>query len=137
MEGLMAEEESAPHSALRDTYESNIGHCGQKIQDLLLHSTGKRADEKDLSDLTRSAAELGLQFGVQPSRMKLDRPGHKQVVEIGKGFVDCVDREINKGKTVEVDLFSSPGLTRIGDGRKDFEVEISLVPGQVYPLTNR
>src|SRR3569833_2004026 len=94
MEGLMAEEESAPHSALRDTYESNIGHCGQKIQDLLLHSTGKRADEKVLSDLSRSEAELGLLFGVQPSRMKLVRPGHFHVVEIGMGFVDCVDWDL-------------------------------------------
>jgi hypothetical protein len=87
-----------------------------------------------IQDVATLAASIGLQFGVQPSQLRLSIPNREQVIEIGDEFHDCMDGDADKGARVSVDLVVSPGLLRIGDGRRDLRTKVPIVPCDFYPL---
>ena len=129
---------SDAYPQLLDTYESNAAACGDEIWRVLGQVSGRPLNDKSrdsIAKLSRAGAELGLQFGVQPSHMQLIRPAHRETVEIGKNFVDCVDNVMRKGDRVQVDIYVSPGLTRVGNGKKDFHGSMVIVPCSVYPIS--
>ena len=135
MASVISSDSPDSHAYLLDMYESNITACADKVENLLSQVSERPLNDKSresIAKLSRLAAELGLQFGVQPSHMQLIRPPYGETVEIGKSFVDCVDGAMHKGAKIQVDIYVHPGLTRVGDGKKDFYGSVLLVPCSVY-----
>jgi hypothetical protein len=140
-ESLMAGilyDDSGASATLRAIFDNNIKACGDKITAVLsqaMQRTPSQTVAGLVQKLCRSAAELGLQFGVQPSRLVIFQPAFRQTVEIGKEVVDCVDADIHRGRKVKVGIVVTPGLRRVGDGKRDFQSDILLASCSIYPLS--
>jgi hypothetical protein len=122
---------------LLEQYNSNLQAAVNRITRVLSDVNSVILDDATVQDIKRAArmaSELGLQFGVQPSRLQLSRPEWRQVVVIGKEFHDCINADKSPGSKVGVDLVVCPGLNRIGDGKGDMSTRLCLLPCEVYPL---
>ena len=110
--------------------------AADRIVDVLSQLAGQPLDGETIKSVqlvSRLAAEMGLQIGVQPSKVFFVCPERHRVVEIGKQYHHCMDGDADKGRRVAVDLVVVPGLVRVGDGKRNLEVQVLLSPCEIYP----
>lgn len=89
--------------------------------------------EDEILKATHLAREISLQFGIHPARLQLVIPARGEIVEIGKDYHDCCDSDYYAGKKYKVDLVTTPGLQKIGDGRSNMTSKWTIVPCEIYP----
>ncbi|EPE07985.1 interaptin [Ophiostoma piceae UAMH 11346] len=120
-------------------------HCDSvvyKIRQLLdrITNNNTRPDALEaVPTIVNLAAELGLECGVQRAQIWLLIPKPNEIVTVGAEYADCLgagsgDGDGDGGRDVKVDLVVSPGIVRIGDGRRDMAVRKALVPCEVFPF---
>ena len=120
-------------------------HCDSvvfKVRQLLdrITNNNTRPDALEaVPTIVNLAAELGLECGVQRAQIWLLIPRPGEVVTVGAEYADCLgagsgDGDGDGGRDVKVDLVVSPGIVRIGDGRRDLAVRKALVPCEVFPF---
>ena len=118
---------------------SNVEHVANLItvifvQVISVSNGSLRAEtEEEIRHLTFLAREIAVQFGVHPAYLRLVVPARGESVEIGKDYHDCYDGDYYKGEIRKVDLVTTPGLQKIGDGRSDMTSKWTIVPCEIYP----
>jgi hypothetical protein len=126
----------APGGGMVRAFDDNCERVYGEIHSVLSEVCTKGIPEEIeeyIMPIVRVAGELSLEFGSQRALLGLEGPERDSMVQIGQGFVDCVDGDGNRGKMEQVDLTVSPKLFRIGDGRNDLKKEKIIFPGEIYP----
>ncbi|KAK4225798.1 hypothetical protein QBC38DRAFT_367931 [Podospora fimiseda] len=88
--------------------------------------------EEKVIDLVRLAGELALEFGVQRAELGFESPPRDSSIQIGRGFVDCVDDDKCKDQFKTVALAVSPKFYKTGDGRHDLTTTKLISQGTIF-----
>jgi len=131
-------------SAMSDNSASNLSSLNvEEVADLIMsifievisvtNGSLRPEVENEILQITHLAREIALQFGVHPAYLRLVVPARGKSVEIGKDYHDCYDGDYYRGQIRKVDLVTSPGLQKVGDGRSDTTSTWTIVPCEIYP----
>lgn len=129
----------SPGSPLAKLSADNVQQTVNRIMSVLsevseLSGRPVRSDvEDEIHKMANLAEEIALQFGVHAAQLRLSVPHRGAQIQIGKEFHDCEDGDFHGGTICLVDLVTSPGLERIGDGRSDMSSKQIVTPCEIYP----
>ncbi|KAK3990736.1 hypothetical protein QBC44DRAFT_238360, partial [Cladorrhinum sp. PSN332] len=88
--------------------------------------------EKKVIDLVHMAGELSLEFGAQRAELGFESPPRDSSIQIGRGFVDCIDDDKCKDQFKTVALAVSPKFYKTGDGRHDLTTTKLISQGTIF-----
>jgi hypothetical protein len=128
--------EDYPTPKISKIYQDNVSRVASELDRILEEFTGRNSDQataKSIRKIASLAGELGLQFGVHRAHLLLDFPETGSQVRGGTEYSHYRDGEKYQNQMMEVELVLSPGLVRIGDGRRSLSVKAPLQPSLIYP----
>ncbi|KAF4625146.1 hypothetical protein G7Y89_g13023 [Cudoniella acicularis] len=132
--GVNGEGSPAPEGPLLKLSANNIDKTVDRVMSILseVSSMSNSSIQSEMEDSIRQMAILGrdiaLQFGVHSAQLRLLFPDRGEQIQIGEEFHDCEDGDCYKGSSYTVDLVTTLGLRKIGDGRSDMTSKRIIVP---------
>lgn len=88
--------------------------------------------EQRVTKLVHLAGELALEFGAQRAELGFESPPGGSSVQIGRGFIDCIDDDTYRDELKTVALAVSPKFYKTGDGRHDLTSTKLISQGTIF-----
>ncbi|KAK4163680.1 hypothetical protein QBC43DRAFT_212382 [Cladorrhinum sp. PSN259] len=120
-------EKHAPYFQNRDQVLNSIKEvlgevCGGVSEDM----------EDAVTNLVHNAAELAVELGAQRAELGFESPLWGSSVQIGRGFIDCIDDDTYRDELKTVALAVSPKFYKTGDGRHDLTTTKLISQGTIF-----